>query len=83
MAHSFEGFHSQQNGPIALGLWRHSTSSWEHMVAEEAHSFHGGQKVKKEKRKGRGPNILFRGHVSSDLSCYHQALPLKNSITSQ
>jgi hypothetical protein len=50
-------------GSVALGLWWHSTSWWEHMTDRGGlfTSWHLGSK--KRYRKGLGPNPLIRLHV--------------------
>lgn len=57
---------------LLLGLWQSKT----------AHSSNGDQEVKK-KEKGSGSHNPLWGYVLSELTPFHQALPLKGFTTSE
>jgi hypothetical protein len=58
LSHGFRSSGSRLLGPVALGLWQHNTSWWEHVVEETCLPHEGWEA---ERGKAWDPDIPFKG----------------------
>jgi hypothetical protein len=59
LAHGFRAYNPWLFGPVALGLWCHSSSWWEGVVEEAAHPMLTGKQRKEEEGSGLFKCLIF------------------------